>query len=377
LERLRTAIISDLHLGSSRGEDILRDSGIRASLLAEIEGADRLVLLGDAIEMRDLPLPGALAAARPVLEDLGRALGGGEIVICPGNHDHRLAEPLLEGREAAGERDLGLEQLAEPQSGPGTSIASCLGDALLRIAYPGIWVREDVYATHGHYMDCHMSLPRIECIAAALMTRVFRAIPERATPSDYERVLRPIYGFSFGLAQAGLVGRSSGSSERAWQTISGQGGPRSALRRWRMRALLGAGVPAIVWTLNRLLRAEFDPELSAAAITRSGIAAATELATRLGLRASHVIMGHTHRPGPDGGDREWVLPGGGRLHNTGSWAFASALHQVGTPPGPYWPGIVTWVEDEGAPRRIRLLDDRSREDLRAVVRGLRRSHSSH
>ena len=39
----------------------------------------------------------------------------------------------------------------------------------------------------------------------------------------------------------------------------------------------------------------------------------------------------------------------------------------GRPPGPYWPGTVTWVESEGQPRRTRLLLDRSREDLRAAV----------
>ena len=34
----------------------------------------------------------------------------------------------------------------------------------------------------------------------------------------------------------------------------------------------------------------------------------------------------------------------------------------------FWPGTVTWVEDEGPPRRIELLHGRSHEDLRAAVR---------
>ncbi len=369
---MRTAIISDLHLGSGRGEDVLSDAGVREALFAEIEGAERLVLLGDAIEMRDLPLPRALAAARPFFEGLGEVLGDREVVICPGNHDHRLAEPLLERHAAAGETELGLEQLDEPRVEPAVSIASWLGRASLRIAYPGFRVRADLYATHGHYMDCHMSLPRIECIAAALMMRVFRPVPQQAAPCDYERILRPIYGFSFGLAQAALAARSSGSSERAWRAIIGRNRQRGALVRWQRRALIGAGVPATVWTLNRALHAEFDPELSAAAITRSGIEAATELASRLRLDAEHVIMGHTHRPGPEASDGEWRLTSGGRLHNTGSWAFASALHQPGTPPGPYWPGTVTWVEAEGTPRRVRVLDERSGEELRAIVRRLKR-----
>jgi hypothetical protein len=84
-----------------------------------------------------------------------------------------------------------------------------------------------------------------------------------------------------------------------------------------------------------------------------------------------VVTGHTHRGGPGEGEAEWELAGGGRLHNTGSWVFASAFHHPGTPPGPYWPGTVTWVEDGGPPRRVRLLIDRPRDELKAAVGRLR------
>ncbi|HWO16540.1 MAG TPA: hypothetical protein VNM89_07495, partial [Solirubrobacterales bacterium] len=122
-----------------------------------------------------------------------------------------------------------------------------------------------------------------------------------------------------------------------------------------------------VWVLNRLLKADFDADLSSGAITRSGIEAATELARRLGVDKGHVIAAHTHRSGPREDEAEWTLPGGGRLHNTGSWVFASAFHHPGTPPGPYWPGTVTWVEDEGPPRRVQLLTGHARDDLKATV----------
>jgi hypothetical protein len=68
-----------------------------------------------------------------------------------------------------------------------------------------------------------------------------------------------------------------------------------------------------------------------------------------------VITGHTHRGGPNEDEPAWPLPGGGQLHNSGSWVFASAFHRPGTPPNPYWPGTVTWVEDSGPPRRSQLL----------------------
>jgi hypothetical protein len=363
---MRTAIVSDLHLGSATGEDLLRDPAIRQALLEEIAGADRLVLLGDALELRELPLPRVLELTRPFFEELGEAMAGRRVVLVPGNHDHRLAEPLLEEVALVG-GELGLEHRATLEGEPTRRIAAWLGDAELSLAYPGIWLREDVYATHGHYMDCHMTLPRLECLAAAAMMRVGSGgPPDPAGPADYERILRPIYGFFSGLTEAGWRPGASRPSERAWRAFTSTRDPRR-LRRAAAKAALGAGMPAGVWLLNRGLRADFEPDLSAAAITRSGIEATTELARRLRIDAAHTITGHTHRAGPEAGDAPWRLPGGGLLHNSGNWVFADAFHHPGAPPGPYWPGTVTWVEDEGPPRRERVLIDRPRAELAATV----------
>ncbi len=80
-----------------------------------------------------------------------------------------------------------------------------------------------------------------------------------------------------------------------------------------------------------------------------------------------MITGHTHRGGPLPDEPEWPLPGGGRLHNTGSWVFASAFHQPGTPPNSYWPGTVTWLEDNEPPRRMNLLHSYSHEEMRDLI----------
>lgn len=364
---MRTAIVSDLHLSSLFGEDVLRDAEIRRVLFEEIAGADRLVLLGDALELREQPLARVLKLSGPFFDELGEAMAGREIVLVPGNHDHRLAEPLLEAQALAGNA-LGLERRAEAAGEAASLIAGRLGDATLSIAYPGIWLRDDVYATHGHYMDCHMTLPRLECLAAAAAMRAFGPLPERPGPADYERVLRPVYGLTYSLAQSGQARRATRPSERAWRAVSGRNGNRGRVGRAVVRAAIGAGIPASVWGINRLLRTDFEPDISAAAITQSGIAAATELAERLGVDAAHTITGHTHRGGPAEEEAEWEVPGGGRLHNTGSWVFASAFHRPGTPPGPYWPGTVTWVEDDGPPRRVSLLRERGRDELGATAR---------
>lgn len=360
---MRTAVISDLHLGVASDEDVLRHPAIRRVLFEEIAGADRLVLLGDVIELRNLPLGPSLERARPFFEELGKVVGDAEVVLVPGNHDARLAEPLLDSLSIEGGAELGLEQRYAPSPGPLEIIDGWLGPARLQPAYPGVWLRPDAYATHGHYLDAHLALPRAECVAAAAMARLLRPPPTPATPADYERILRPIYGFAYGLAQVLPVRRRrNGPGERAWEVLAGE--TREVTVRDRAAR---AGFPGFVRGLNALLRADFDPDVSPTAIFRGGLEAGVEMAARLGVDDVHVITGHTHRGGPLPDEAEWPLPGGGRLHNTGSWVFATAFHHPGRPPSPYWPGTVTWVEDDAPPRRVQLLLDRSHAELLDLV----------
>jgi hypothetical protein len=371
---MKTAIISDLHLGVLSGGDVLQDPEIRAVLTAELRGADRLILLGDALELRERPLGAALDRARPALADLGAAVGDVEVVLVPGNHDARLAEPLLDRLSIKG-APLALDATADPAPGPTAEIAAALSPARLRIAYPGIWVRDDIYATHGHYMDLHLSLPRAECIALALVARLAGPLPDPATPDDYERILRPLYGLAFGAAQTlprRPRRRELGPSEAAWEMLVADRPGRSRGRRLKARAARAA-FPGVVAGVNRLLRADFESDISGEAIFRSGVDGAAEMARRLGLGGTTVITGHTHRGGPRPDEAPWHLAGGGELHNTGNWVFSTPLHRPGTPPNAYWPGTVTWVEDSGPPRRVDLLQDREHHEmveLAARARGL-------
>jgi len=360
---VRTAIISDLHLGVASDEDVLRDPGVRRVLFEEIAGAERLVLLGDVVELRNLPLGPSLERSRPFFEELGEVLGEAEVTLVPGNHDARLAEPLLDELSIAGAPALGLEQHHAPSPGPTTMIDEWLGRARLKIAYPGAWLRDNVYATHGHYMDTHLTLPRAECVAAATMVRLSKPLPARATPADYERVLRPLYGFAYGLAQVLPVRRRrNGPFEKWWEVLSGE------RKKLTLRARAGkAAFPAAIRGLNRLLRSDFEPNVTSAAIFSSGVKAGIEMAARLGVDDVHVITGHTHRGGPLPQEAEWALPRGGRLHNTGSWVFASAFHQPGTPPNSYWPGTITWLEDDEPPRRVQLLHGHSYAEMLDLI----------
>ena len=218
-------------------------------------------------------------------------------------------------------------------------------------------------------MDLHLTLPRAECVALAAVQRIGRPLPDPATPDDYERILRPFYGLAFGAAQA-LPRRprraDRGPSEAAWELLAAERSDRDRRRRLKVRAAR-AGFPLVVAGVNRLLRADFEADISGRAIFRSGVEGGTEVARRLGVDGVHVITGHTHRGGPRSDEAPWALPGGGQLHNTGNWVFSTPLHNPGEPPNSYWPGTVTWVEDSGPPRRVELLRDRTHHEMVALA----------
>ena len=89
---VRTLVISDLHLGSRLGRDVLRHPEALAVLLDAFDGIDRLVLLGDVDRARrGAPAPGAWSVAEPVLRAIGERMGAErQIVFVPGNHDRAL-----------------------------------------------------------------------------------------------------------------------------------------------------------------------------------------------------------------------------------------------------------------------------------------------
>ena len=329
-----TVLISDLHLGTLSESDVLQRPAARERLFAAIDGADRLVLLGDTLELREAPRREILRRAEPFLADL-RDNFGGEVVVVPGNHDHHLASRWLEER---GE-PLGLEHFFE-------------GELPHRMAYPGLWVRDDVYATHGHYLDAHMTIPRLEALAIGAVAKLTGGMPDGArTPGDYEGVLAPVYAFSYALAQA-RTASSLGTdvSRRVWTRIDGRGSLAA-------RALGGVGIPLAVAGLNRAGLGPFEGRITREALRRSGTEAMAATVAHLGIDAEYVVFGHTHRPGPLPADSDWQAPNGPRLVNTGSWLLETGLTSAQHNVSPYWPGTAVFVEDEGPPRVERLLQD--------------------
>jgi hypothetical protein len=373
---VRTLVISDLHLGAGSpvrgqaGVDVLRRPGPRAALMDALRDVERLVLLGDVLELRHGPRRDALAAARPFFEELGRTFAGGEIVVLAGNHDHALVESWLRRRdESVAPEPLALEQQfsAEEASSMLATLAAWAAPARVSAAYPGLWLRPDVYATHGHYLDCHLTIPTMERLGIGMTARALRRPTDAfATVGDYEAVTGPVFAWIDAVARQAPTGATLNgqSTVRIWRALAGDRGNGRSGGDLRLRALAGA-FPFAIAALNRAGLGSFNADISAPELRRAGLRAMGEVAARLGLGDAHVIFGHTHRTGPLPGDvaGEWRGPAGARLLNSGCWTY-DAYFLTDTPgESPYWPGGSVLVEEDGSPKLLRLLDDYDRAKL--------------
>jgi hypothetical protein len=289
------AVVSDLHLGTHSGADLLRRPEVQARLFDALSGADEVVLLGDTVELRDDSLADSLERALPFFEALGAALGSRRLTIVPGNHDHRFAEDALRRT-----RHLGLEHRFEVRPGDALEpVVRCMGGSPVALAYPGLWVRDDVYATHGHYLDCHSEAPTFECRARAAVERVCRIDHDGYdSPEDYERALAPIYRLIHWGVQPAVVRGAAHAGRRL-------------VRRWeRPRAEPGARI-------------------------RFGVPAMEQVVHNLAVDARHILFGHLHGPG------RWETGSGAELVNTGCWV---------EDPVSVSPGTCVFVPPEGPPR---------------------------
>jgi hypothetical protein len=333
---VRTLIISDLHLGSRLGRDVLRHPEALAVLLGALERVDRLVLLGDTVELAEGRPRQALAAAEPVIRAIGDALGRGrEAIVVPGNHDAAMTVRWTRAQGAALTVDARVPRRSHPVL---EQVTSWLAPAEVAVHAPGVWLTDRVWATHGHYADRHL-LPRVAWGLAH--ARVRHPEPERVEPATYEaRHRRP--------SRTGVEMR---------------------LARWLPRPLA-----ALIEDAAELARAGTMPSprklqghhiapltsrLLGVQMQRSSIPAIAHVARRLGVEADWVLFGHVHRMGPLASDDPalWQGPGGRpRIANSGCWVYEPLLLHRGGPEHPYWPGGALLLEDDGAPQPVGLLD---------------------
>jgi hypothetical protein len=339
---MRTLVISDLHLGTRLERDVLRRRPALEALLAALGEVERLVLLGDVVELLEGRPARALEVAEPVLRALGARLGPGcEVIVVPGNHDAMLINPWLRAQGPGLAVDAAVPLDAAPLV---ARLASWLEPARVRVHYPGVWLGEGVWASHGHYLDRHLMPEAAYGIARGLLGRLPR---DGASPIDYER----------------------GPSLTRFEAL---------LTRWLPRplAVLADDLAELVRaaTMPRISSGAFGPRIGAlparllgAQMRRASIPALARVVRRLGVDADWVLFGHVHRCGPYADDdrRRWRGAGGRpRIANAGSWVYEPILVHHATPPHPYWPGGAIVLEDGREPRPVGLLDHLDAEALR-------------
>jgi len=322
--RVRTLVISDIHLGQTGGISVLELPRPLELLLETLGRYDRLVLLGDVVELAESHHAHSFPIAEPVLRAIAGAMGAnGEIVFVPGNHDHALIREWSQSQGRNLEREASVPHDASPRL---AQVVDWLGGDRVQVRYPGIWLTGQVWATHGHHLNHYL---RPVSSVGLLHPRHRQRPADPRRPADYE------------------------------YTANAPAKPhmRDGLppQRWHDRAVPSALAPLMSRVLARQVRNHSLPALAHAVYA-------------LGVEAPWVIFGHVHRLGPMTGDAAapWTgLTEGQRLLNTGSWRFEPVIGRRMHPPNPYWPGGAVEIGDDGIPRAIGLLDGLTEADFRA------------
>jgi hypothetical protein len=349
-----TLLISDLHLGARAKGGVLEQPLPLQRLLEAVGRHDRLVLLGDALELVEAKRERVIAVAEPIFRALGAALGAGHtVLLVPGNHDHELVRTwaLAQGES------LTPDSLVPVDSSPLLErIAGWLAPARVEVRYPGVWLSDTVWATHGHYLG-HFLFP----VSTWGLLRGRGPQPAGVPPCDHERFLRG-----------------------GWEQMG------------RMMRWLPGPVATGLEDLSELLRAETMPQLQRrimhhrlAPLTAHALGiqmrhhslpAIARVVRGLGIEPEFVVFGHVHRLGPLPGDdpAQWrVARGAGvtgaaqgasvtNFLNTGSWRYERLLLEGVRPPHPYWPGGAVSLKDGEPPRAVGLLDDLTPDELQPL-----------
>ncbi len=200
------------------------------------------------------------------------------------------------------------------------SVVSWLEATRVEVRYPGVWLADGVWATHGHYLNNYL-----RPVSSWGLHR--RTELQPATPAGFEYIPK----------------RPAAPHLR-------DGLPPE---RWLDRRIPSRLAPVTARMLGNQMLRHAMPALA--------------LATQaLGVEADWVIFGHVHRRGPRQGDdlQLWSGPGGSpRIVNTGSWRYEPVVVHDAGPSGGYWPGGAVVLDEEGQPRSVGLLDGLTEAEL--------------
>ena len=176
-------MISDLHLGQSGGISVLERPAPLAALLKALDGYDRLVLLGDVVELQEVHAVALVSRRRAgPASDRRAARGDKQVLLVPGNHDHGLVGDWV---RAQGE-GLARENVVPADAGESLlRVLAWLEETRAEVHYPGVWIADGIWATHGHYLN-HYLRP---ISSWGLHARVPMSVPTPAPPATFERIV--------------------------------------------------------------------------------------------------------------------------------------------------------------------------------------------
>ena len=328
----------------------------RERLIEALAEADRVVVLGDLLELREQPVARVLDDRRArARRPRPRPAAASRAVVVPGNHDHHLADAFLDQlrlEDQPGPRAAHRRRAATP--GLLGRLAELLPAALAEPGLPGHLAARrrlrhprppgrrahDRPAPRGDHVLGHA--PRHAAPRARLAGRLrgdrrpaLLALPRHrpglvAAPR-WRRPAAPraacgrccrrggLGGFARG--PRGRARRRAGAEQRGLRPLP----PRDQRRRAARLGPAGDGRGgATAWT---------SAPSTCSSGTPTGPGRSRD-ATTTGARAS-----------------------GALLHNTGSWYHEGSLIADAGPSSPYWPGWVTWLDDGGPPRLENVLQD--------------------
>ena len=249
-----TAIVSDLHLGTTSGADIALRPAVRERLAQALAEADRVVLLGDLLELRERPVAGVLELAAPAARRHRRG-GGGQA----GRDRARQPRPRARRARARGRPARRLGSAACPRrSSPrdigalSRRVAARMPRAEVVLAYPGrVAARRRV--RHPRPLPRPAPDRAADGVRAGVGHRALRRRTRRTArspgPDDYEAALSPIYALR---AQRGaaLGGARPSRAAATCRARSGAARTPTDARASPASRVGSVGIPAAVAALN-------------------------------------------------------------------------------------------------------------------------------
>ena len=255
------------------------------------------------------------------------------------------------------------------------------------MAYPGAVAARGRVRHHGHYLDCHLTIPTLERLTMGAMERVLRQPPPASEGAgDYESICAPMYAWRDAVARDERTGAALNgiATVTAWRALRGRAGDRIRLRTgqagrpgygerppWPRRP--AAHPRAGEWRSRSPLRPSTEPAWvrCAADISRRSFAARAwkrwaRWPTGSCLGRSTSCSGTPTAPAPcpvtDGG--EWRSPGGAGLLELRQLGLTCRCSSATLP-----------ADEPLLARRVRDRRGRGPPVVKRLLQGFTRAHS--